>query len=314
MNSHRRWTIAGAGTNPETGHENKTAVENGTMTVTTMQQEGTAMKPIETPSRAHAPVATLNTPSNIGSSRNVRQVPLSNVSPALVTLAADNAELNPKQLLMAEQFRLLRTRVKALSKDFQLRTMLVTSALPGEGKTTVSANLAVSLSRVEGLRVLLLDFDLRRPGLHAIFGMESDRSSPFDLNDQTRWQDSVCQVNKRLDVLFGFRPLEEPDRLLQSSRLEKLLTNARAEYDVIILDSAPLLAVADTQSLVPLVDCGLFVLNADATPIGAAREALAMLHDKVAGCIVNRVQNLKSEGYYRNSGYGYGYGSKRTEN
>ncbi len=314
MTAPRRWTIADAGTSQDTREETNNAVENGTMTVTKIQQEGTAMKPMETASRTHTPVATLDSPSNSGLRHTARQVPLSKVSPALVTLAADNAKLNPKQLVMAEQFRLLRTRVKALSKDFQLRTMLVTSALPGEGKTTVSANLAVSLSRVEGLRILLLDFDLRRPGLHTIFGMEPDRPSPFDLNDQTRWQDSVCQVNRRLDVLFGYRPLEEPDRLLQSSRLEKLLTDARAEYDVIILDSAPLLAVADTQSLVPLVDCGLFVLNADATPISAAREALDMLRDKVAGCIVNRVENLKSEGYYRNSGYGYGYGSKRTEN
>jgi len=92
------------------------------------------------------------------------------------------------------------------------------------------------------------------------------------------------------------------------------LTEARTDYDVIILDSAPLLAVADTQSLVPLVDCGLFVLSANTTPISAAKEALAMLQDKVAGCIVNRVDHLKSEGYYRNSGYGYGYGSKRVEN
>ena len=107
---------------------------------------------------------------------------------------------------------------------------------------------------------------------------------------------------------------QQPDRLLQSSRLEKLLAEAKADYDVIILDSAPLLAVADTQSIVPFVDCGLFVLNADATPISAAQEALAMLRDKVIGCVVNRVSNLKSESYYRSSGYGYGYGSNHTEN
>ena len=77
-----------------------------------------------------------------------------------------------------------------------------------------------------------------------------------------------------------------------------------------------MLAVADTHSLVPLVDCGLFVLNADTTPIAAAKDALSMMHDKVAGCVVNRVTHLKTEDYYRNSGYGYGYGygSKRTEN
>jgi Mrp family chromosome partitioning ATPase len=82
----------------------------------------------------------------------------------------------------------------------------------------------------------------------------------------------------------------------------------------VIFDSAPLLAISDTQSLVPLVDCALFVVNADRTEVGAAREALSMLQGKVAGCVVNRVQHLKSEDYYTKSGYGYRYyGAKRTE-
>ena len=246
--------------------------------------------------------------------RTMRQINLMHVSQSLVTLAPAGAELDPKQRTMAEQFRLLRTRVKTLSKDFQLRTMLITSALPGEGKTTVAANLAGSLSHIEGLRVLLMDFDLRQPALHTVFGVESDLRSPSALAGETPWQNSVYQINRRLDVLFGFHALEEPDRLLQSTRLEKLLDEAKSDYDVVILDSAPLLAVADTQSLVPFVDCGLFVLNANSTPIHAAQEALSMLHNKVIGCVVNRVADLKSETYYRKSGYGYGYGSIHTEN
>lgn len=246
--------------------------------------------------------------------RLVRRVNIANLSPALVTLAPASVEFSPKQQVMVEQFRLLRTRVKALSKDFQLRTILVTSALAAEGKSTISANLAGSLSHVEGLKVLLIDFDLRRPSLHTIFGIDTDMHSPSALTGEAKWQSKVYQVNQRLDVLFGFRPLEEPDRLLQSNQLEHLLNEAKSEYDVVILDSAPLLAVADTQSLVSFVDCSLFVLNADITPIRAAREALTMLVDKVAGCVVNRVARLKSEDYYRYSGYGYGYGSKHNEN
>lgn len=247
-------------------------------------------------------------------SRPSRQVNISNVSQSLIALAPAGAELSPKQLVMAEQFRLLRTRVKALSKDLQLRSLLVTSALPGEGKTTVSANLAATLSKIEGMRVLLIDFDLRRPTLHTVFGVEPDMRSPSALTGERPWQQGVYRVNSRLDVLFGFRPLEEPDLLLQSHHLPALLEETKAAYDVVILDSAPMLAVADTQSLVPLVDCGLFVLNTDTTPIRAAKDALGMLREKVVGCVVNRVANLKSEEYYRSSGYGYGYGSKSTEN
>jgi protein-tyrosine kinase len=284
------------------------------MNVMNIKQEGAAMKQVETAIRIEEEKPALYTSILGEKNRPVRQVSVSRISTSLVTLAPAGSELDAKQQVMAEQFRMLRTRVKALSKGFKLRTILVTSALPGEGKTTVAANLAGSLSRVEGLRVLLIDFDLRHPSLHTIFGVDTDMRSPSAMNGEMPWQEAIYQVNRRLDVLFGFRQLEEPDRLLQSSRLEKLVEEAKAAYDVVILDSAPLLAVADTQSLVPLVDCALFVLNADNTEISAAREALTMLHDKVAGCVVNRVSNLKSEGYYLNSGYGYGYGSKRTEN
>lgn len=284
------------------------------MRVTNTQQEGIAVKPIE-PTIKSAPEPAVLYPRPISDPDSAaRRVDLAKVSQSVVTLAPAGAAISPKQQVMAEQFRLLRTRVKALSKDFQLQTLLITSTLSGEGKTTIAANLAGSLSGVEGLRVLLVDFDLRRPSLHSIFGVESDRHSRASwLEGETPWQRSTYQVNRRLDVLFGFEPLDEPDLLLQSSRLEKLLKEMKGEYDVTILDSAPMLAVADTHSLVPLVDCALFVVNANETPIRGAREALAMLQDKVAGCVVNRIDRLKSEDYYRNSGYGYGYGSKRKE-
>jgi capsular exopolysaccharide synthesis family protein len=284
------------------------------MKVANIQQEGAAVKQMDSGAQAPTDQPVLIPRPVAGSDLPVRPVDMSRISQSLVTLAPNGAQLNPKQQVMAEQFRLLRTRVKALSKDFQLRTILITSTLSGEGKTTIAANLAGSLSGVEGLRVLLVDFDLRRPTLHTVFGIEPELRQPSWLADEMPWQRAIYQVNRRLDVLFGFSPLEEPDELLQSSRLDNLLKEMKSEYDVMILDSAPMLAVADTHSLVPLVDCSLFVLNADSTPIYSAREALTMLQDKVAGCVVNRVSRLKSEDYYRNSGYGYGYGSKRKEN
>lgn len=284
------------------------------MKVANIQQESTTFKPIDLSSASAAEPAVLPRRAVASSNLPVRQLDLSQISQSLVTLAPNVAELDPKRQVMAEQFRLLRSRVKGLSKDFQLRTLLITSTLSGEGKTTVAANLAGSLSCVEGLRILLVDFDLRRPSLHNIFGVKPDPHQPSWLAGDVPWQRAVYQVNRRLDVLFGFSMLDEPDELLQSSRLEKLLDEMKAEYDVLILDSAPMMAVADTHSLLPLVDCSLFILNADSTPIRGAREALAMMQDKVAGCVVNRVTHLKSEDYYRNSGYGYGYGSKRKEN
>ena len=286
------------------------------MKVANIRQEGMAMKSMEATITAEEETLVVRRLSISDKERALKHVDTSKVSSTLVTLMQRGAELDPKQMVMAEQFRLLRTRVKTLNKDLKLRTILVTSALPGEGKTTVAANLAGSLSRIEGLRVLLVDFDLRRPCLHTIFGVETEMRSPSALDGKMPWQDAIYRTDPGLDILFGFQPLEEPDHLLQSSRLETLLEEFKAEYDLVILDSAPMLAVADTHSLVPLVDCGIFVLSADTTPISAAKEALTMLRDKVAGCVVNRVTRLKSEDYYRNSGYGYGYGygSKKTEN
>lgn len=283
------------------------------MRVTNIQQEGAAMEPMDAAIKPVPEPAVLHPRPATAAELPVRQLSLSQVSQSLVTLAPSGADLSPKQQVMAEQFRLLRSRVKGLSKDFQLRTILITSTLSGEGKTTVAANLAGSLSCVEGLRILLVDFDLRRPTLHTTFGVVPDSGEPNWRAGKIPWKRALYRVNSRLDVLFGFDSLDEPDELLQSSRLEKLLDEMKAAYDVLILDSAPMMAVADTHSLLPLVDCSLFVLDADSTPIHGAREALAMMQDKVAGCVVNRVRHLKSEDYYRNSGYGYGYGSKRKE-
>lgn len=281
------------------------------MKIANIRQQGNAIRDVETAGDV------TGTTIRLRATGDARQIDPFRIATSLVTLRSKDDALDPKHQVLAEQFRLLRTRVKALIKDYKFRTILVTSALPGEGKTTVSANLAGSLSRVEGMRVLLVDFDLRHPSLHTIFGIEPDaQSSAFGA--QAPWLETVYRFNENLDVLFGFRQLDEPDALLEGSRLEPLLEEIKSNYDVVILDSAPMLAVADTHSLIPLIDCGLFVLNADMTPIAAAKEALSMMRDKVAGCVVNRLKHLKTEDYYRNSGYGYGYGygygSKRTEN
>jgi capsular exopolysaccharide synthesis family protein len=282
------------------------------MNLTSVKEGGAMLKTVAPAERAEhekiGPVVPLTSPRPAA-----RPLDASKIRRSVVTLAPAGAELDDRQQVMVEQFRHLRTKIRALSKELQMRTVLVTSSLPGEGKTTIAANLAGSLSRIEGMRVLLLDFDLRKPALHAVFGAEVPSRAVSPLKGEANWQQSVYRVNRRLDVLLTFTALPEPDLLLQSTRLERILAEARTDYDIIILDSAPLLAVADTQVLVPLVDCALFVVNANETPLGAAQEALGMLRDKVIGSIVNRVDRLKSEGYYLKSGYGYAYGSHRSE-
>ena len=129
----------------------------GQMKVANIQQESVSMKLTDAGIQATVERRCCRRGRRVDSDLPVRQVDLSGISQSLVTLAPSGAELNPKQQVMAEQFRLLRSRVKGLSKDFQLRTLLITSTLSGEGKTTVAANLAGSLSCVEGMRILLVD-------------------------------------------------------------------------------------------------------------------------------------------------------------
>jgi polysaccharide biosynthesis transport protein len=213
----------------------------------------------------------------------------------------------------SESFRTLRTALTLTHPD--ARQIVVTSAQPGDGKTTTLANLAVCYSQADK-RVLLVDADLRRPGLTNLLDMRG----PLGLSEVLRSDREIGSMapahivasgTKGLDILpSGPRP-SDPAELLGSPRFSQLLAWAETSYDVILIDSPPTLATADTAIIGRLVDGVLLVVQPSKNRrrmVTRVVERLAFLKIPVLGLVVNHIKSNENHGYYGYQGYGYGYG------
>ena len=213
-----------------------------------------------------------------------------------------------------EAFRTLRTAL-ALA-DREARQLVVSSAEPGDGKTTMLANLAVAYAQ-SNKRTLLIDADLRRPGLTAMMGMRGvDGLSSVIRDDGDVVQMATANIRAtgvdRLDVLpSGLRPTN-PAELLASPRFAELLAWAETVYDQILIDSPPTLATSDTVVIGRLVDGVVMVVQPDKNrrrTVIRAKDSLIAMKIPLLGIVINRVGAENDRGYYGyESGYGYGYG------
>ena len=217
----------------------------------------------------------------------------------------------------SEAFRTLRTTL-AFSQE-NVGRITVTSSEPGDGKTTVLANLGVAYAQV-GKRTLLIDGDLRRPGLTSRFGLRAQSG----LSDILRSHESIGQMClerirpsgiDKLDVLpCGPRP-SDPSELLSHERFSELLGWAETLYDQILVDSPPILAASDVAIMGRLVDGVIVVVQPHKNHrrrVLRAVENLVSLGVPVVGVVVNAVESETKAGYYGyggDYGYGYGYGS-----
>ncbi len=176
-----------------------------------------------------------------------------------------NDPASPKNKDLSEAFRELRTSVLLSSGGHSANSILVTSAHPGEGKTTIAANLAMSLAQL-GRRVLLVDADMRRPAIQKYFPQGGSSLGSYLAGEGT-WQDMAYHTAVRgLNVLLcGPLPVN-PAELISSDRMRALLQGATTEYDFVILDSPPLLDVADTRILASVVDATILVVKGGDTP------------------------------------------------
>jgi capsular exopolysaccharide synthesis family protein len=190
----------------------------------------------------------------------------------------------------AEAYRTLRTNILFSSLDRPLHTLLVTSTAPDEGKSTTLANLAVTMAQAEQ-RVLMVDCDLRRPSLHTLFGLPNERGLTTAILEQG---DGPMPVQPTLVPglsLLTSGPLPpRPADLLGSRRMGALLERMRADADIVLFDTPPVVAVTDAAALAPRVDGVLLVLQAGHTRRDRAREARRLL-DKVKANIVGVVLN-----------------------
>ena len=209
-----------------------------------------------------------------------------------------------------EVYRGLRTNIQFLGLDRPIKVIQITSSLPGEGKTTTATNLAVVLAQA-GRRVALVDADLRRPRVHEVFAVPQNPGvidllvgEPFEL------------VSNQLD-LGGGTALNvtpsgtvpgNPGELLSSQRARDLLRELSTKFDYVIVDSAPILPVADSLALASGVDAVVFVAQAKRTSrrnVAEAIERLGRVHAPVIGLVLNQAKPGERAGAY---GYGSAYG------
>ena len=213
----------------------------------------------------------------------------------------------------AEQFRTLRSRLYQIRAAQSIRTLLVTSSVPAEGKSFVTCNLAQAIVRQPDRRVLIIDADLRCSRLHVPLGAPA---SP-GLTDYLRGEaDEMAIIQHGLDGNLCFIPggnqVTNPSELLSNGRLRALLDRLTPVFDWVILDSPPLLPVSDSSVLADLVDGILLVVRAGQTPSASAQRACQELKGRnILGAVLNAVgpQHAYGETYYSSTyGYGTGYG------
>jgi protein-tyrosine kinase len=210
----------------------------------------------------------------------------------------------------AEQFRTLRSRLYQIRGAQTLRTLLVTSSLPAEGKTFVTNNLAQAIVRQPDRRVLIIDADLRCSRLHVPLGAPLSPGLTEYLRGQAD-EMSVLQHGLEGNLCFipGGNDVANPSELLSNGRLKMLLDRLAPVFDWIIMDSAPLLPVADSSFLADLVDGVVLVVKAGSTPAETAQRACQELQGRnVVGVVLNAVNPEEAYGTYYSSAYGYGYG------
>jgi capsular exopolysaccharide synthesis family protein len=197
-----------------------------------------------------------------------------------------------------EEFRSLRTRVAA-ALDQRHKVVLVTSALPQEGKTTVSATLARSFAQMEW-KTLLIDSDLRKPSLHKLFGITRQPGLTDLLQGRSRREQAVVSTDSpHLDVLPAGSPTGGPAELLHSEATPTLLRNLAAIYDYVVVDAPPLTSITDTHLLAGYVDGILFVVNGRVSPRDLVKSAREQLADRpVLGVVLNGISTPKKYGYY----------------
>lgn len=204
-----------------------------------------------------------------------------------------------------EVFRTLRTRLYQVRAVQPLRTVLVTSALPGEGKTFVTSNLAQSLVRQRERRTVIIDADLRLSALHVPLGAESGPGlSDYLLGEKDEFSVMQRGTDENLFLIPGGKATANPTELLANGRFERLLQRLSPVFDWILIDSPPTIPVSDSSILAKYSDGVLMVVRAGNTPYDLAQRACEAFHDRpLLGAVLNRAEPRAGYGQYYNQSY-----------
>ncbi len=213
----------------------------------------------------------------------------------------------------SESVRLLRIRIEKELHRQGKKVLLVSSAVSGEGKSTVAANLAAAMAR-KGRRTLLIDCDLRNPSAAAIFGVENTAGLSEYLNRRITAEKIIRPMNiDNLFVVFGGAPVSNASELLARKELQAFIDTARQVFDCIILDTPPCSLLADAAELTGLADCAVMVIRQNTASRTRILDGAQLLADgglSLIGCVLNGVERSDMKHGYGYYGYGYGkYGT-----
>ncbi|NIK79543.1 capsular exopolysaccharide synthesis family protein [Paenibacillus castaneae] len=208
-------------------------------------------------------------------------------------------EINPKSPI-SEGYRMLRTNIEFSTINQKLQVIMVTSSKPSEGKSTTCANMAVAFAQANK-RVLLIDADLRKPSQHLIFG----KSNRFGLTTALFNKDELLKViqhtnTENLSIIHSGPIPPNPSELLSSDQMADLLVSVREMYDVIIIDTPPILSVTDAQIVATQSDGVVLVVNSGKVKKEVLLKSKALLEHvkaRLIGVVLNKINRNNSETY-----------------
>ncbi|MBS4218980.1 CpsD/CapB family tyrosine-protein kinase [Bacillus sp. FJAT-49711] len=210
------------------------------------------------------------------------------------------AKLNPKSPV-SEQYRTIRTNIQFSAVDEDIRTLMVTSSGPGEGKSTTTANLAVVFTQ-QGKKVLLVDADMRKPTVHYTFGMTNTYGLTNVLTRQMELNEAVKTTDiPTLDILTSGPIPPNPAELLSSKAMKDFFERSKDQYDMVIFDTPPVLAVTDAQVLANQCDGTILVVSSGKTEFESAqktKDLLVSAKAKLLGVVLNNKKIEKNDYYY----------------
>ncbi len=207
--------------------------------------------------------------------------------------------------MVLEQYRRLAASLHDLQVQHGLKTLMVASALPQEGKTLTVANLAVTLSESFHRRVLLIDADLRRPSLHTLFGIPNEAGLADLVRGGTTGVPAIA-VSPSLGILTAGRMELNPLAPLMSEHLGSVIAHAASQFDWVLLDTPPIGLLPDAQLVARASEGVLFVIAAGTTPYTLVQRSIADLgQDRIVGTVLNRIDRSALLQKHAYGGYGY---------
>ncbi|WP_078543553.1 CpsD/CapB family tyrosine-protein kinase [Litchfieldia alkalitelluris] len=226
--------------------------------------------------------------------KNIRKTQLGSQNRSLISLK------NPKSPI-SEQYRTIRTNIQFSTVDAELKTIMVTSSGPGEGKSTTTNNLAIVFAQ-QGKKVLLIDADLRKPTAHFSFRQDNSIGLSNVLTRQTTFDQAIRETEQPNLFLLTSGPIPpNPAELLGSRMMDNLLKELAGLFDMIIFDTPPVLAVTDAQVLANKCDGVVLVASSGRTENEAAlkaKESIVSAKGKIIGVVLNNKKQKDSQYYY----------------